>query len=306
MAVRGFIALPLFLITLASYAGQEKDILQRVNAADCTSSPEIDAGELETLAWFEIEMAKSSLLRYMAGDDSFFGDYYTALEQRRFLTGLKYDEKIKLLKAAVSNSEQKNYIRAVRKSIESGQADNIKKFYSKEYPYKDYAISLGYCELKRLGEGVATAALEAVKDTVASSAKALRSANIGHFDVTIKSCSVTDGPITGNNYTEPKNWPGSRFVVIEADFKNLDQEGRLPSEGSLIIKHNGRELRYDSTESILQEGYGIYFKSVNPLITMPTKIVYRIPNEVSGEVSWEPGRNPDNRKLWCTFVAAEQ
>lgn len=306
MAVRSFIALPLFVIMLGAHAGQEKDILQKVNAADCAPPPKIDAGELEALTRFKSEMAKSSLLRYMAGDDSFFGDYYTALEQRRFLAGLKYDGKIKILKATVSSSEQEDYIRAARKSIEFGQAGNIEKFYSKDYPHRRYAVYLGFCEFKKLGEGVATAAFEAVEDIVGSSAKALRSANIGYFDVTINSCSVTDGPITGNSYTEPDDWPGSRFLVIDAEFKNIDQEGRLPSEGSLIIKHNGRELRYDSTESILQEGYGIYFKSVNPLITMPTKIVYRIPNEVSGEVSWEPGRNPDNRKLWCTFVAAEQ
>lgn len=305
MAVRSLLALPLFVIVLGAHAGQEQDILQKVNSADCTPPPKIDASELEALTRFQTEMAKSSLLRYMAGDDSFFGDYYTALEQRRFLAGLKYGEKIKLLKGTVSNSEQQSYLRAARKSIESGQAGNIEKFYSKEYPHRQYVRSLGNCELKMLGEGVATAALEAVEAIVASSAKALRSANIGYFDVAIKSCSVTNGPVTGNSYTEPDDWPDSRFVVIDADFKNLDQEGRLPSEGSLIIKHNGRELRYDSTESILQEGYGIYFKSVNPLITMPTKIVYRIPNEVSGEVSWEPGRNPDNRKLWCTFVAAE-
>lgn len=305
MAVRSFLALPLFVIVLGAHAGQEQDILQKVNAADCTPPPKIDASELEALTRFQSEMAKSSLLRYMVGDNSYFGKYYTALEQRRFLAGLKYDEKIKILKGTVLSSEQKSYLRAARKSIESGQAGNIEKFYSKEYPYSQYVRSLGGCELKKLGEGVATAALEAVKDTVASSTDALRKASIGYFDVTIKSCSVTNGPVTGNSYTEPDDWPDSRFVVIDADFKNIDQEGRLPSEGSLIIKHNGRELKYDSTETIMQKGYGIYFKSVNPLITMPTKIVYRIPNEVSGEVSWEPGRNPDNRKLWCTFVAAE-
>ena len=50
--------------------------------------------------------------------------------------------------------------------------------------------------------------------------------------------------------------------------------------------------------------YNIWFRSINPLITMKSKIVYRIPNEVSGEVFWQPGRNPNDTRLWLGKVDA--
>ena len=61
MAVRSFLALPLFVIVLGAHAGQEQDILQKVNSADCASPPKIDASELEALTRFQTEMAKDSL-----------------------------------------------------------------------------------------------------------------------------------------------------------------------------------------------------------------------------------------------------
>lgn len=133
-----------------------------------------------------------------------------------------------------------------------------------------------------------------------------RAGRFGHFDISVKSCSIGSLVGTKNKYSEPSQWEGSRFVVLDARFRNVDKEGRLPSEGSLIIKtSSGDELRYDNTETIMQEGYGIYFKSVNPLVTMPTKIVYRIPTEIEGEILWEPGRNDEGKRLWCAFVSPE-
>jgi hypothetical protein len=37
---------------------------------------------------------------------------------------------------------------------------------------------------------------------------------------------------------------------------------------------------------------------------MKTKIVYRIPDEIHGEVFWRPGRNPSDTKLWLGFISA--
>lgn len=306
MDAKALMAVPLLLILNSGDAEAAKDILQQVIAADCTPSPDASAEEMASLERFKMEMSKASVLRYIAGEDSIFDDYYTALEQRKFLAGLEYSDKLKRVRGLVITPEQKDYIRAARKAIESAQDDNIRSYFSEKYPHRSYAVALSFCEFKKLGKGVSTPAFEYASGIVKASKIASREVSIGYFSVKINSCAVTDGPVTGNSYTEPKNWPGSRFVVIDASFKNIDQEGRLPSEGSLIIKHNGRELKYDSTETIMQEGYGIYFKSVNPLITMPTKIVYRIPNEVSGEVSWEPGRNLDGKRLWCTFATPEK
>lgn len=130
-----------------------------------------------------------------------------------------------------------------------------------------------------------------------------RAGTFGHFKVKVDDCRISQNVGTGSRYTEPDHWPGSKFVVIDATFKNIDAEGRLPSEGHLVIKQpNGTTLVYDSTEAVMAKGYGIYFKSVNPLVTMPTKIVYRIPDDVTGEILWQPGRSTGGKNLWCSFL----
>lgn len=80
---------------------------------------------------------------------------------------------------------------------------------------------------------------------------------------------------------------------------------KLNTYERLLRDDSGEELRYDNTEAIMSSGYGIYLKSVNPLVTMPTKIVYRIPTDIEGEILWEPGRNKESKRLWCSFVGSK-
>lgn len=129
-------------------------------------------------------------------------------------------------------------------------------------------------------------------------------AEVGYFEVSANKAYATNKVGTGNQFAEPKQWEGSRFFVVNASFKNLDTESRLPVGGSLFIHYNGKDYEFDTVEPIMLEGYNIWFKSINPLITMKTKIVYRIPNEVSGEVFWKPGRNPNDTRLWVGKVAS--
>jgi hypothetical protein len=219
---------------------------------------------------------------------------------------VRFNPQVENIRNSIAGEVQQKFIREFSKNLEEADSATVKKYWKSDSPYKAFIAKSSGCLIKDIAENPRSGFNEILQSFVELARTKVVTGQIGYFNVKINSCSITNGSITGSSYTEPKSWPGSRFVVIDAEFKNLDQEGRLPSEGSLIINHNGKELKYDSTETIIQEGYGIYFKSVNPLVTMPTKIVYRIPNEVSGEVSWQPGRNPDNKKLWCTFVTAEQ
>lgn len=130
----------------------------------------------------------------------------------------------------------------------------------------------------------------------------VKKATIGHFEISAPSFNYGPTVGTGNRYAEPKKWPDSRFFIVNASFKNLDTESRLPVEGSLFINYNGKDYEFDSVEPIMLEGYNIWLKQINPLITMKTKIVYRIPNEIHGEVFWRPGRNPSDTKLWLGFI----
>lgn len=132
----------------------------------------------------------------------------------------------------------------------------------------------------------------------------VKEAEIGYFKISADSAYYGPSVNTGNRFAEPKKWDGSRFFVIRASFKNLDTESRLPSEGSLFINYKGKEYEFDSVEPVMLEGFNIWFKKVNPLITMKTKIVYRIPDEIHGEVFWRPGRNSNGTKLWMGFIQA--
>ncbi|MCK1788809.1 DUF4352 domain-containing protein [Pseudomonas violetae] len=128
------------------------------------------------------------------------------------------------------------------------------------------------------------------------------SAQVGYFDVTINDCTLSKSINTGNQFTTVKADPDARFLTVNATFKNTDNEGRLPLAGSLFISKNGKDYTFDTTETVMSEGYGIRLRSLNPLIKLTTKIVYKVPNELSGEVYWRPGRNPEDKKLWCTYL----
>jgi hypothetical protein len=129
-----------------------------------------------------------------------------------------------------------------------------------------------------------------------------KSSQVGYFSITINSSTSQSKVGTGNTYAEPKPSTDSRFFIIDASFRNTDTESRLPFEGSLLISYEGKEYEYDAVEPIMLEGYNIWFRKINPLITIRTKIVYRIPNEIEGEVFWRPGRNNDGTQLWAGYI----
>lgn len=306
------VGIPLFLGALAfsanSFGAISEKVANRILNLDCSnissSLPKnvdpIEQKNAESVAEY---ISEQDALRYFAGDDSLFTDYYEWLINKG--NKERYSDSIGELKGAIISDTQRNYVRALRAAKDKIYADLYKRYSSKNNDYKPYQELLSFCQLKELTEKDDSRLLNKLKVIVGQSKAITRQARVGHFTTTINDCHIKELPLTGNSFTEPKQWPGSRFLVVDVSFKNEDSEGRLPIEGSLIINYLGRELRYDVTETILQDGYGIYFKSVNPLLSMPTKIVYRVPSEVSGEVFWEPGRNSEGKRLWCTFIAPE-
>jgi len=125
---------------------------------------------------------------------------------------------------------------------------------------------------------------------------------IGYFKVKVNSCRVGSKVGTENPLAEPKKWPDSKFLVIDASFKNTDTEGRLPLAGSVLIEYEGKTYKFDAVESVYEEGFGIGIQSINPLVTLRTKLVYRIPSEIKGRVSWLPGRNAGGVSLPCGTI----
>jgi hypothetical protein len=235
--------------------------------------------------------ALHSTLRYITGRDSVVTDLKKQFGETAFLSVLD-DTKSKL------DSDQISYWSGHTSYQEALASKRRDRLYDDNPNLKDRKNTLSLCGLAAVYKS--RSADGYLFENMAKSS--FRSARFGHFDISVEGCKVSSVVGTKSQYSEPDKWEGSQFVVIDTRFRNMDKEGRLPFEGSLIIKTpNGDELKYDTTETIMAKGYGIYFKSVNPLVTMPTKIVYRIPNDIVGEILWQPGRNSEGKRLWCAF-----
>lgn len=256
----------------------------------------------------EVEtLAVEDLIYYLEDQQSMSDDFEVELAKYGITPSKKVIKTKELLKSLFNQQQNFNSppyahndvekafdaLFAIRNSykVSSDERKNINKYYR-------CAVVSGV-----FGTGKISSYIEKYKNYVQERPE---EATIGHFHVTAKESSYGPTVGTGNQYAEPKKWEDSRFFIVNATFKNMDTESRLPFEGSLFINYNGKDYEFDSTESIHLEGYNIWFKQVNPLITMKTKIVYRIPNEIHGEVFWRPGRNPDDTRLWLGFIDAKK
>ncbi|MGE6659265.1 hypothetical protein ACQKEK_00770 [Pseudomonas sp. NPDC077408] len=197
------------------------------------------------------------------------------------------------------SADQRSFLNSSINYQESLNKKYTQKYLSKSYEHRNEVSDIVFCGLQNIYFDPEP--LEKGYQRVAT--ESFRSAKFDHFNIGIKNCSVSKMVGTGSSFSEPEHWDGSQFVIIDATLKNEDSEGRLPFEGELVIKQpNGKMLRYDHSETVMADGYGIGLRPVNPFVTMPTKIVYRIPSDITGEVLWQPGRNPESRRLWCTFL----
>lgn len=294
-------ALVLLSCLVASAANAQGESMTFPNTEKCTeivsdikksTTPE----QLAELMQFSANGISNSMHRFVTGRDSIIGDLQKQFGETALYMAL--DEPRKKLDAS-----QISYWSDRTSHNESLLSKGISDFYAKNPGLKSKGRDLTIC----------TAVFVYTDKNVDSKAYSAitkispRAGRFGHFDISVKGCTIGSSVGTKNEYSEPDKWEGSQFVVVDALYKNMDREGRLPFEGSLIIKTStGEELRYDNTETIMSEGYGIYFKSVNPLVTMPTKIAYRIPTDIEGEILWEPGRNEGNKRLWCAFINPDE
>lgn len=116
----------------------------------------------------------------------------------------------------------------------------------------------------------------------------------GSFDITIKNASVSEILKTGNELADPKPQQGSQFLVIDGDYKNTDSTTHTLSSGYVAVDVDGKKLIYNKAELILNDGWGLIFEKVGPLITKSTKLVYRIPLNLKGKVYFYPFNNHDD------------
>jgi len=122
----------------------------------------------------------------------------------------------------------------------------------------------------------------------------------GDFYVNIISCSSRTNLGTRNRRNEPELWDGARFYIIDVEMQNIARESRRLGTGRLYINSGGVEYSYDSPERVLLDGFNFGYGRVGPLVKARSKIVYIVPEDMSGEVFWSPGESRE--RFWCGFI----
>lgn len=112
-----------------------------------------------------------------------------------------------------------------------------------------------------------------------------------YFEVTVNEVSLADEIDTGNRFSSKAASEGNKFLVINATFKNTDEESRTITSGSVWINYNGKDYEFDKAEPIMADGWGLIMKRINPLTSVTTNLVYEIPKEITGTAYFQPGRS---------------
>lgn len=241
------------------------------------------------------DVSIAQVLRFALGKDAILSDVYAQQNGKPFNADV-----LKLKELAKSQGL------AWLMSHDLAEAESALKQKNPNHNWTKNSANTLFCRIGAIGD----TGINAYNIYATTYLKGLRAkqeamhGQIGYFDVTINECTVTKSIDTGNRYSTVKPDPDARFLIVNATFKNIDNEGRLPLEGSLYISKDGKEFKFDTTETVMSDGFGIRMRSLNPLIKLTTKIVYKVPNEISGEVYWKPGRNAEYKKLWCTYLPA--
>ncbi len=118
-----------------------------------------------------------------------------------------------------------------------------------------------------------------------------------YFDIAVNKVSLQDRVNTGNEFADLNPEPGTMYLIINASFKNIDNESRMLMDGSVWINYNGKDYEFDKSEMIMLEGWGLMLDQINPLTTKTTNLVYKIPAEINGDAFWQPGRADSDERI---------
>lgn len=124
--------------------------------------------------------------------------------------------------------------------------------------------------------------------------------NTGYFEVTVHGAKLTKEVKTGNRYSDLPSQDGILYLTLDISFKNIDKESRYITSGDLLLYLNNQEYVYDKSETILANGYNS-LESINPFLSLRTKIVYKIPSEHFDKIYYEPGRTKKGRQIIQLF-----
>lgn len=118
-----------------------------------------------------------------------------------------------------------------------------------------------------------------------------------YFDIVVNKASIESKVSTGNEFADLEAEQGNKYLIINATFKNTDTESRMLMEGSVWISANGKEYEFDKAETIMLEGWGLLLDQINPMVSKTTNLVYKIPADLKGTASWQPGRSDSDERI---------
>lgn len=100
-----------------------------------------------------------------------------------------------------------------------------------------------------------------------------------YFKVAVKGLSETSLPPV--EFVCQPAPTGSRYVMVDIQIENIDSESRtMLTEGELHVKHNGKSIEYDQTETCTlgQDGFLNFMDDIGPFVVKEGKITFIIPN----------------------------
>lgn len=118
-----------------------------------------------------------------------------------------------------------------------------------------------------------------------------------YFEIVVNKVSLNESVNTGNEFADLKAEQGNMYLIINATFKNIDNESRMLMDGSVWINYNGKDYEFDKAETVMLEGWGLILDQINPLTSKTTNLVYKIPAEIKGDAYWQPGRANDDERI---------
>jgi hypothetical protein len=108
-----------------------------------------------------------------------------------------------------------------------------------------------------------------------------------YFEVSVISQQVVSSIDMGFKVEEAG--AGNKFLILEVAYKNIDTESRFVLGDHVFVDYNGKKYDFSKQELILLDGYGV-LGEINPLTTITSKIVYKIPAELTGNAYYQPSR----------------
>jgi hypothetical protein len=110
-----------------------------------------------------------------------------------------------------------------------------------------------------------------------------------YFDVTVNSLSFSKVAGT-NEFSRVNAGDGNHFAILNITIKNTDTEGRSLLAGEMRADYNGKQLKFDDAQVILEDGF-LSFETLNPLTKITGNVVFKLPEELQTGLSYLPPRS---------------